>query len=143
MLQVDGTFGLNFLLVILRCLDDYKRHCGVCPDCAENKCLTKARGCLPVRWLMGAVSSQQLSLGHGPGASSALLCSALLCSPLPDVSLLRESPSLGGGARVQMGTGAPGCCPSPRGRGCSRCGMAALDATCCPTPLSSSEPSWS
>lgn len=71
--RVDGTFGLNFLLAVLRNLEDCKRHCGVCPDGTENKCLTKAHGCLPVGWLMGPVSSQQLSLG--PGASSAPLCS--------------------------------------------------------------------
>lgn len=74
MRRVDGTFGLNFLLAVLRYLEDCKRHRGVCPDGTENKSLTKARGCLPVGWLMGPVSSQQLSLG--PGAPSAPLCSA-------------------------------------------------------------------
>lgn len=68
MAQVDGTFGVDFLFHISCCLGDTKGCGGVCPDCTGNKSLDKARSCVPVRWLMGASSSQELPLGHGASA---------------------------------------------------------------------------
>lgn len=76
--RLDGMFGLDLLLVILHCLDDSKRHCGVCPDCTEDNYLTKAQG------LTGAVSSQRLPLGHGPAAS-------FFCSAHPSLLAKRRS----------------------------------------------------
>lgn len=118
--QLDGTFGLDFLFAVLRLLDDRELHCGVCPDCTENKCLTKAHGCRPVGCLME----------HSPASSCHLamaLVPSLLCSPLPHVSLLREGPSFGRGAPVRWG---PELLPQPQGQrrlllgdGCTRCNL--------------------